>query len=89
MLYVYSLISAALAPAMAGQLADQNSGIATEAPSHHDNQARPSNAWALHQKLFLRHVQVDPSAYKVQNNPRRRSLCALRILASALQQGTA
>jgi hypothetical protein len=73
---------------MAGQLMGQNSGIATEAPSHHNNQTSPTLGLST-QKLLFRHVQVDPSAYKVQNNPRRRFLCALRILASALQQGTA
>jgi hypothetical protein len=39
-------------------------------PADHDNQIRPSSAWALFQKLSLRRVQAN-------NDPYRRYLCAL------------
>jgi hypothetical protein len=76
-LYVCLFTSTALALAMAGRLAGQSSSTATEAPSYHDNQAQPSNAWALYKKLSLRKAKSNPSAYNVRGDPCRRSLCAL------------
>jgi hypothetical protein len=76
-LHVCLLVGLTIALAMASQSAGQNSSTATEAPSGYDNQSKPSNAWALSKMLSLRQVQANPNTYNVQDDPCRRSLCAL------------
>jgi len=77
MLYVCLLAGLIIALAMASQSAGQNSSTASEASSGCDNQAQPSNAWALYKKLSLRGVQANPSVYNLGDVLYRRSRCAL------------
>ena len=77
MLYVCLLAGLIIALAMASQSAGQNSSTASEASSGCDNQAQPSNAWALYKKLSLRGVQANPSVYNLRDVLYRRSRCAL------------
>jgi len=73
--YVCLLTGLAMALAMAGPSASQESRMAIETPSNHENQ--PSNGWTLNKKLTLRRVLADASAYSVRDDPPGRSLCAL------------
>lgn len=75
-LYVCPLTGTALALAMAGQSSREKSNLATEAPSNHDSQTKPSNAWAVYKKLPLRQAQANPDAYIVQVDPCGRFACA-------------
>ena len=76
-LCVCQLTCTALALAMAGQSLGQSFNTITEAPSVHDNQTQPSNAWALYKKLSLSRVQASPSAYDIRDDLFRRAQCAL------------
>ena len=77
MLCVCLLAGLTIALAMASQSTGQNSSTATEASSGRDNQTQPSNTWALSKMLSLRQVQANPNTCNVQDDPCRRSLCAL------------
>jgi hypothetical protein len=71
------LTSAALAPALPGQSSGRSYNTVTEASSVHDHQTQSSNAWPLYNKLSVGQVQANPNTYNVQDDPFRRSLCAL------------
>jgi hypothetical protein len=66
----------AMALAVTSVRSGETSRTAADAPSGYDDHTRPFNAW-FSRKLSLRPTQGQPSAYHVQDDPCRRSLCVL------------
>jgi hypothetical protein len=73
---VFPLKGLAMALVITSARSGETSKTAGDAPSGYDDHAQPSNAW-LHRKLSRRQIHGQPSAYHLQDDLCRRSLCVL------------